>query len=498
MGVMTMSKYYVKLNSKFITTKWWSQKWCNNISQYADFYNRLERGRSYLRRGAVQDLVIEGGTVTASVIGSAAAPYQVVVKIDPLPDERAKEILNCLHNIEEFQRGHVSLDEKFLFSMDNNGLFPTLDEIKFSCTCPDWASLCKHIAAVLYAIGSILDQEPLVLFQLRGIDVDAYLETSLLEKTNTLLTNIYNTDSRAIDEDMISEIFGIELEPLPMSPTSNECIAEASKTSDTVRIIEIKPPKDTPMIVTPKKVIRQYTLDGIFVEQFESYADAAHKTNIERKQISEACNGRIEIAGDYQWRFADATDATINISKYIPLIDFDLLISCPIQQLDSSGKLIAQYSSAAEASRKTEISINWIRDALSGRQSQAGGFVWAFLSPSTGEPSHVVALEEHQSQEAVGIRQDYSEQDKHNVPENHEEVSVDNSAEIIRQKREELKQKEILRQQEQEKQLREKIAKQKDEYRRQGLCQHCGGKFKKKFLFITSDICSRCGKKKDY
>lgn len=303
-----------------------------------------------------------------------------------------------------------------------------------------------------------MDQEPLVLFQLRGIDVDAYLETSLLEKTNTLLANIYNTDSRAIDEDMISEIFGIELEPLPMSPISNECLAEASKTSDTVRIIEIKPPKDTPMIVTPKKVIRQYTLDGIFVEQFESYADAAHKTNIEREQISEACNGRKEIAGDYQWRFADATDATdatINISKYIPLIDFDLLISCPIQQLDPSGKLIAQYPSAAEASRKTEISINWIRDALSGRQSQAGGFVWTFLSPSTGKPSHVVALE-HQSQEAVGIRQDYSEQDKHNVPENHEEVSneeasVDDSAEIIRQKREELKQKEILCQQEQEK-----------------------------------------------
>lgn len=82
--------------------------------------------------------------------------------------------------------------------MDKNGLFPTLDEIEFTCTCPDWASLCKHSAAVLYAIGSILDQEPLVLFQLRGIDVDAYLETSLLEKTNTLLSNIYNADNRTL------------------------------------------------------------------------------------------------------------------------------------------------------------------------------------------------------------------------------------------------------------------------------------------------------------
>ena len=186
-----MSKYLIKLNSKFITTKWWSQKWCNNISQYADFYNRLERGRTYLRKGTVQDLVVEGGKVTASVVGSGITPYQVVINIKPLPKDKAKEALKNLHNISEFQHGRVSLDEKYLFSMDKNGLFPTIDEIEFSCTCPDWASLCKHGAAVLYAIGSILDQEPLVLFQLRGIDVDAYLEKSLLEKTNTLLSNIY-------------------------------------------------------------------------------------------------------------------------------------------------------------------------------------------------------------------------------------------------------------------------------------------------------------------
>ena len=240
-----MSKYLIKLNSKFITTKWWSQKWCNNISQYADFYNRLERGRTYLRKGTVQDLVVEGGKVTASVVGSGITPYQVVIYIKPLPKDKAKEALKNLHNISEFQHGRVSLDEKYLFSMDKNGLFPTLDEIEFSCTCPDWASLCKHGAAVLYAIGSILDQEPLVLFQLRGIDVDAYLETSLLEKTNTLLSNIYNSNDRTIDESMISDIFGIELGSLSIAPTSDGEIDDTPKTTDIVRVIEIKPSTST-------------------------------------------------------------------------------------------------------------------------------------------------------------------------------------------------------------------------------------------------------------
>ena len=88
-----MSKYIIKLNSKAITTKWWSQKWCNNIAQYADFYNRLERGRTYLRKGTVQDLVIEGGKITASVSGSGIFPYEVTIKIKPLEKEKVKEAL---------------------------------------------------------------------------------------------------------------------------------------------------------------------------------------------------------------------------------------------------------------------------------------------------------------------------------------------------------------------------------------------------------------------
>ena len=508
-----MSKYFIKLNSKFITTKWWSQKWCNNISQYADFYNRLERGRTYLRKGTVQDLVVEGGKVTASVVGSGVTPYQVVINIKPLSKEKAKEALKNLHNINEFQNGRVSLDEKYLFSMDKNGLFPTVDEIEFSCTCPDWASLCKHGAAVLYAIGSILDQEPLVLFQLRGIDVDAYLETSLLEKTNTLLSNIYNSNDRTIDDSMISDIFGIELGSLSIAPTSDGEIDDTPKTTDIVRVIEIKPSTNTTPIDKPKTVIRQYNLDGVFMNQFDSYEEAANKTHIHRSQISEACNGSREIAGEYQWRIADSTDAKININKYIPPIDYALLINCPIQQLDTSGNLVEEFVSAVEASRKTNISINWIRDALSGRQQQAGGFVWKLLDAIEARPSQEV-VSAYQRQDVARIKQvNFERQHQKILSQQDEKKKEQERIELERQKQEELKRQEFLRKQEEDRKQRElenaqrreetrkrqeKIDKQKASYRNQGLCQHCGGTFKKKFLFFTSDICSRCGKKKDY
>lgn len=496
-----MSRYIIKLNSKFITTKWWSQKWCNNISRYADFYNRLERGRIYLRKGMVQDLVIEGGKITASVVGSSVTPYQVVINIKPLSKEKVKEALKNLHNINEFQHGRVSLDEKYLFSMDKNGLFPTLDEIEFSCTCPDWASLCKHSAAVLYAIGSILDQEPLVLLQLRGIDVDAYLETSLLEKTNTLLSNIYNADNRTFDESMISDIFGIELGTLSDTPISNEEIDDTSKTIDVVRVIEIKPSATTISIDKPKTVIRQYNLDGIFMNQFNSYEEAENKTHIHRSQIREACNGRREIAGKYQWRIADSTDAEINITKYIPPIDYALLINCPIQQLDARGNLVENFASAVEASRQTNISINWIRDALSGRQQQAGGFVWRLLDVIVERPS------EYQRQDNVRIREETHQSQCLKVKVQNE-YAFCKEYEEERKKLEELlqKQEEIRKQRERDeakcreeaRKRQEKIDKQKASYRNQGLCQHCGGTFKKKFLFFTSNICSLCGKKKDY
>lgn len=505
-----MSKYLIKLNSKFITTKWWSQKWCNNISQYADFYNRLERGRIYLRKGMVQDLVIEGGKITASVVGSSVTPYQVVINIKPLSKEKVKEALKSLHSINEFQHGRVSLDEKYLFSMDKNGLFPTLDEIEFSCTCPDWASLCKHSAAVLYAIGSILDQEPLVLFQLRGIDVDAYLETSLLEKTNTLLSNINNADNRTFDESMISDIFSIELGTLSDTPISNEEIDDTSKTTDVVRVIEIKPSAATISIDKPKTVIRQYNLDGIFMNQFNSYEEAENKTHIHRSQIREACNGSREIAGKYQWRIADSTDAEINITKYIPPIDYALLINCSIQQLDASGNLVEEFASAVEASRKTNISINWIRDALSGRQQQAGGFVWRLLDATVERPSQEVVTE-YQRQDIIRIREENYQRKCPKVKVQNEDAlckEYEERLQVERKKQEEIlqKQEETRKQLERDEAQRreearkrqEKIDKQKASYRNQGLCQHCGGTFKKKFLFFTSNICSRCGKKKDY
>lgn len=565
-----MSKYIVKLYSKFIATKWWSQKWCNNISQYADFYNRLERGKTYLRRGMVKELVIEGGKITASVAGSAEIPYQVTITIKPLSDEKVKEALKNLHHINDLQYGRVSIDEKYIFSMDKNGLFPAIDEIGFSCTCPDWASLCKHCAAVLYAVGSILDQEPLVLFQLRGIDIDAYLETSLLEKTNILLSKIYNAHDKTIDQNMISDIFGIELGSLPDNLDVDGEIDNTPKITDITRIIEIKPSESVASIDAINSAIRQYNLDGVFVQQFESYEEAAKNTSIPKRAIKDACDGRREITGEYQWRIADFNDAKINIPKYIPRIDYSLLTDCPIQQLDLNGNLIAEFNSAAQAAQKKNISISWLRDALSGRQAQAGGFIWKLLPEHERKPSSNQIYENQQQshdtleskissrgvstvksslakemfheelqrrlkiarekaiqkellnkqEEVKPSSEIVSDNQKQNNIKKEEknclhqkfkakaesgeklsQVEKDMQAQIAKEK---AKQKDILRKQEERKRLeearkrQEKIDIQRASYRKQGLCQYCGGAFKKKFFFFSSNICSRCGRKKDY
>lgn len=220
-----MGRYAIKLNSKLIATNWWSQKWCNNIVQYADCCNRLERGRLYLRAGRVSNLFVEGGKVVAWVVGSRENPYKVVINIKSLSRNKKREILKNLKkiNIKEFQQGNVSTEEGYLFSSDKNGLFPKVNDVRLFCSCPDCAVLCKHCVAVLYAIGTILDKEPLFLFRLRGIDIDKYLEKSLQKNANDLLSNI--KVKKIIDENMILDIFGIEISSLSNS-SSNKRFGE--------------------------------------------------------------------------------------------------------------------------------------------------------------------------------------------------------------------------------------------------------------------------------
>ena len=202
-----------------ICSSWWGKSWCQNLERYADWSNRIERGKKYVRGGAVIDLKINGGNITARVIGSRAVPYTVNIKIKPLSIEHQQEVEKLasgkIQNIEELASGNFPEELKNAF-FDEGILFPEPDEIDFSCNCPDSAYMCKHIAAVLYGIGVRLDSEPLYFFQMRGININKFIRNILGDKVERMFAKVEILDSpRTLEDTDVIEVFGLDMSDLP-------------------------------------------------------------------------------------------------------------------------------------------------------------------------------------------------------------------------------------------------------------------------------------------
>ena len=200
--------------SRTICSSWWGQAWCNNLEQYADYASRLERGRRYIRSGTVVDLKVGKGKVTARVQGTRKIPYKVEIRISPLSEEKCQRVIEkCgrrIQNMEELIYGKFPEDLKELFTQQE-GLFPAPTEISFNCSCPDWALMCKHVAAAMYGIGLRLDENPFFFFELRGIDVDRFINVALESKVESMLSHADIRTDRMLDIDPgdITELFGV-------------------------------------------------------------------------------------------------------------------------------------------------------------------------------------------------------------------------------------------------------------------------------------------------
>src|SRR5262245_27488246 len=161
----------VTIDGRKIATTFWGMAWCDNLERYSDYANRLPRGRSYVRNGTVIDLQIAPGVVTALVSGSSV--YTVTVEIGAVGRARWKAIRDdCSGAIDsaiELLQGRLSDAVMARLGDEKTELFPAPADIAFSCTCPDWAWMCKHVAAVLYGVGARLDHEPELLFTLRRV-----------------------------------------------------------------------------------------------------------------------------------------------------------------------------------------------------------------------------------------------------------------------------------------------------------------------------------------
>ncbi|MCD8049505.1 MAG: hypothetical protein LUG52_07895 [Clostridia bacterium] len=202
----------IVVEGRKITKNWWGNAWCANLEKYADYENRIDRGKRYVRSGAVIDLKIEEGKVLAKVQGSRRTPYKVEIAIKPLDEKKCEKIIEkCgrkIQNAEMLAEGNIPEELQDLFCSDE-GLFPKPKEIGFMCSCPDWAVMCKHVAATLYGVGVRLDDDPLLFFKLRGIDSDGFINTAVQNKVEAMLANENRDSPRIIRDADAMKMFGI-------------------------------------------------------------------------------------------------------------------------------------------------------------------------------------------------------------------------------------------------------------------------------------------------
>ena len=201
----------VEINGRKIARTFWGEAWCDHLESFSDYENRLPRGRTYVRNGSVCHLEIAKGAVNAMVSGSEL--YKVDVTVGKLPRNKWANIKGrCagqIGSLLELLQGRLSENVMTVVTDRKNGLFPLSKEISFNCSCPDWAVMCKHVAAALYGVGARLDEKPELLFLLRGVDQEDLISAQAGAVAD--VTTWTKGGRRRIADDAISDVFGIEI-----------------------------------------------------------------------------------------------------------------------------------------------------------------------------------------------------------------------------------------------------------------------------------------------
>ncbi len=193
-----------------IAKTFWGKAWCDNLERYSDYDNRLPRGRTYVRNGSVIDLKITEGQVQAQVMGSSL--YKIVVRVSAVPGKLWQSIsADCAGSIDtlvELLQGRLSKAVMERICSPHTGLFPAPKEIEFTCSCPDWAAMCKHVAAVLYGVGARLDQQPELIFALRRVDAKALVTQA---GAGLPKSKQGKAKGKVLDDALLADVFGIEM-----------------------------------------------------------------------------------------------------------------------------------------------------------------------------------------------------------------------------------------------------------------------------------------------
>ena len=238
----------VEITGRKIATTFWGNAWCKNLETYSDYANRLPRGRTYVRNGSVLDLQIEAGRVRALVNGTDI--YEVDIEIKPIVKKKWIEIkgqcMGQIGSLVELLQGSMSKGVMEVVTRKGEGLFPSPREIALGCSCPDWATMCKHVAATLYGVGARLDHDPGLLFTLRGVDPTEMVEAAIDQSTTAGKTR----KGRTLATDQLSSVFGIDINmdggtasneaPIPTKPAKRIRGSTKTRKPSTSRTIKKK------------------------------------------------------------------------------------------------------------------------------------------------------------------------------------------------------------------------------------------------------------------
>lgn len=201
----------IHIKTRTIAKSFWGLAWCKNLEVYSDWANRMPRGRTYARNGSIIDLQIETGVISSMVSGSSL--YEIKIKIDTLDAKKWKTIReDCSQQVGsllDLMRG--KLPDAVLTRLTDlkHGIFPSPKELKLQCSCPDYARMCKHIAATLYGVGYLLDTEPELFFKMRGVDQAELVSDAMSTQSMTDAIGL-DEQSDFAGEDL-GAIFGIDL-----------------------------------------------------------------------------------------------------------------------------------------------------------------------------------------------------------------------------------------------------------------------------------------------
>lgn len=245
----------VVIEGRTIARTFWGKAWCDNLERYSDYANRVPRGRTYVRNGSVVDLQIAAGEVSAMVSGSEL--YKVAVKVSAVPKPRWTSICadsaGAIDSLVELLQGRFAKGVMERICAQKTGLFPAPSEIQFSCSCPDVASMCKHIAAVLYGIGARLDVQPELLFKLRRVD-----EKDLIANAGNglRLSKRGPAEAKVLADDGLAALFGLDLGASTSTSTKAPRPRAAAAPKPATRSRRAKQPVEAKLEPKPKPTTR--------------------------------------------------------------------------------------------------------------------------------------------------------------------------------------------------------------------------------------------------